>query len=775
MTVTIEHKGKRKGSWDSKVSRSETPSSILSVDSDIRFTRKLGSQYRCGCCVVAAFLVLLLAAAVAVYFGYTLLASEGPAEQVFVCSMRVARGDAFQPPLADPASEAFRVRARSYRESLNMALRRSPLHSAFLGTEVLAFDGMESKDLVVHFNLHFDPYWMNIDVPLVVEALKQGVVNPESLYFSNYTIDPGSLEVKESTAALTSTTTPTTASLPVLPPSTTPAPPRRCAALELEYCSKMPYNRTSYPNIFGHKSIQEVRDNIIVFRELIDAECHRLAYDFVCQVLQPACVVRNLAYEEDKMILPCRNFCQDFWAGCGGRLSSFLQDALDCKMFPEFTGLGSCNLKPGCVQDLHSLGLSSRICDGVVDCTDMSDETDCSYCSKDLIHCGIGKACISADKVCDGKKDCPNGSDERHCLTVAPSLSVVETTLASTTHLSHYFSEGYLLLKEKGQTGKLCTENLNTTVPEPNRQATLNNIASSMCHRLSYQTVNTVRIEEDKEHSERYVYMQDPASADITFVPAPCPKREVLYIGCGDLDCGTQPARGTYGIDGLSKTAAHGDWPWHAALLKDGVHVCDGTLVSPLWVLTTTSCFQGQAKAQWTVRLGSIRLSASTPWQQEQPIVGMMKSPVEGSSVAMVKLAEAINMSDFVKPICLPNEGSTLLPYANTTYCNTLGWAKNREQLQRIEIKITPMDRCMNISFPTVNSVCTESFAKDCNEEEVAGSPMVCLSSDSKRWILMGLSNWRIACAASGMERPRLYDKITSNIDWIFKTMQTVT
>lgn len=39
--------------------------------------------------------------------------------------------------------------------------------------------------------------------------------------------------------------------------------------------------------------------------------------------------------------------------------------------------------------------------------------------------------------------------------------------------------------------------------------------------------------------------------------------------------------------------AALGDWPWHAALLKEGVHVCDATVVHPQWLLTSASCFQG--------------------------------------------------------------------------------------------------------------------------------------------------------------------------------------
>lgn len=39
--------------------------------------------------------------------------------------------------------------------------------------------------------------------------------------------------------------------------------------------------------------------------------------------------------------------------------------------------------------------------------------------------------------------------------------------------------------------------------------------------------------------------------------------------------------------------AEPGDWPWHAALFKEEVHVCDATLIAESWLLTTASCFQG--------------------------------------------------------------------------------------------------------------------------------------------------------------------------------------
>lgn len=64
------------------------------------------------------------------------------------------------------------------------------------------------------------------------------------------------------------------------------------------------------------------------------------------------------------------------------------------------------------------------------------------------------------------------------------------------------------------------------------------------------------------------------------------------------LECGIQSARKSTGVDGLGKMAALGDWPWHAALLKEGVHVCDATVVHPQWLLTSASCFQGYVRSQ---------------------------------------------------------------------------------------------------------------------------------------------------------------------------------
>lgn len=221
----------------------------------------------------------------------------------------------------------------------------------------------------------------------------------------------------------------------------------------------------------------------------------------------------------------------------------------------------------------------------------------------------------------------------------------------------------------------------------------------------------------------------------------------------------------------------------------------------------------------------------------------MVKSPVEGSTAALIRLETPVIFSDFVRSICLPDVAETFSietqnaisdaerqsqssenrdffisstssqefgsrvtrsvagdvlsspmtrPQNETNFkaaskpekdtstqwamCNTLGWSKPRDHLQRVQLKIGNMEPCENISIATVNSMCTEAtfHKQDCTEEEFAGSPVMCLMPDSHRWALVGIASWRIACAPTGIERPRMYDKIAPNSAWIRRTINAV-
>ena len=332
--------------------------------------------------------------------------------------MRVIEGDSWTPELADQNTAKFRHRAKDYRELINLIIRRSDLREPYEGSEILALDGNEGEDLTVHFAMHFDPYIGLVSAGDLHAILMEEIVSENPRFFKNISIDPNSLVIKEVLGQMDDI--PGTSSAPLggtddLPVEivTTQRPPRKCEPLKLNYCKSIGYNTTTYPNYLDHNSIEEVEADVIAFRELVDGECFRQAFDFVCRLLQPPCEVRDPFEPSPGQI--CRHYCQEFISGCGERLPERFKKFLDCERFPESTGIQTCHNRPGCSSELQANALSSRLCDGVADCPDMSDESQCTFCPYGAIHCGRGRSCVQRSARCDGRIDCPDGSDEKDC------------------------------------------------------------------------------------------------------------------------------------------------------------------------------------------------------------------------------------------------------------------------------------------------------------------------------------------------------------------------
>ena len=105
----------------------------------------------------------------------------------------------------------------------------------------------------------------------------------------------------------------------------------KCETLTNVVCSQMDYNRTLFPNYFGHRKQSDAATHIRVLRPLLSLGCSPDVLTFVCSVYFPMCTSIN------KLIPPCRELCLDVQKGCSGILKRYgilWPDELKCDQFP---------------------------------------------------------------------------------------------------------------------------------------------------------------------------------------------------------------------------------------------------------------------------------------------------------------------------------------------------------------------------------------------------------------------------------------------------------
>nr|SVE73394.1 EOG090X019S [Daphnia atkinsoni] len=545
-----------------------------------------------------------------------------------------------------------------------------------------------------------------------------------------------------------------------------------CVPISLHFCRHLAYNYTSFPNMLGQRGDLEVDRLNEAAKLLVDSECSPYIQHVLCHIFQPPCdsdaptsngfvppyPLPQMPFARiPNHLPPCRSLCMAVMTSCKARLglsqqisrrqdvagkklqnndiTTGLKDLLRCELFPIDDGMDSCTTKPSmnyvmeadpseCVRFMTANGQAGRICDGLMDCHDFSDEVACNYCPEGQVHCGVGASCIDVNKRCDGVPDCPNGSDERGCLTVAPDM-------AAANFVHQYFHEGYIVFTEGNNTGKICVDSLNSSslMSTARQQSFLEIFGESACRSMSYRIMERIEIRVDNERSADYAHLTEPIRWRATFLRAPCRKRQVLYLSCSGLECGTRPVHmhpDRPGTDLTLLPSAHGDWPWFAALIRDGAHACDATLVADQWLLTASSCFDGQSRAHWVARFAAVRLTSDAPWEQERRIIGMVKSPMKGNQLVLIKMESAVIYSDFVRPVCLARDHEAWIS-SPTSRCLFLGWGKDRDNLHEVTAKVVPNPKCDNVT-----TLCADVLSPfdTCRNDEFAGSPLLCQLHD---------------------------------------------
>nr|XP_055037240.1 transmembrane protease serine 9-like [Misgurnus anguillicaudatus] len=199
----------------------------------------------------------------------------------------------------------------------------------------------------------------------------------------------------------------------------------------------------------------------------------------------------------------------------------------------------------------------------------------------------------------------------------------------------------------------------------------------------------------------------------ITSTAAPVTVTTPAPVVCGQAKLNTLDGEG-------NSLASSGAWPWMASLQFNGSHVCGGTMVAERFVMTTASCFSRSTNAsQWTVILGRLNQNSSNPNEVYVQVAKITISSLTGDNIAVVQLASAPKLSDYIQPICVDLGGTTF--NVNAT-CWTSGWGSGSggvtQTLQQIQ---TTVVNCGNSS--SIGSICTTAMNL---QEGDQGGPLMC-------------------------------------------------
>uniref|UniRef100_A0A8C4R3P2 Peptidase S1 domain-containing protein n=1 Tax=Eptatretus burgeri TaxID=7764 RepID=A0A8C4R3P2_EPTBU len=226
--------------------------------------------------------------------------------------------------------------------------------------------------------------------------------------------------------------------------------------------------------------------------------------------------------------------------------------------------------------------------------------------------------------------------------------------------------------------------------------------------------------------------------------------------------------------------ARPGRWPWLLSLHWAGSHRCGGSLLTENWLLTAAHCFKRHSDVRlWSVMAGTLSRRSGNPRFKVSRILchPLYRPSSKDFDLALVQLAQPLNLTDAMAPVCLPPPGWVLQPGMN---CWISGWGTENEaslvlpwRAREARVQVLQDSHCRRKEVYrqrlTDRMFCAgqpHGGVDSCQGD--SGGPLVCQEAEGV-WRVVGVTSWGQGCGLP--EYPGVYSRIDKMLNWVHHAM----